>query len=266
MDGQHPTLTSIATSYTINIMERKGHGYPPRVRHQVMALRRQGLMYAEICDRVGQIPKSTLAAWCRGIRLESNQQARIRDHILASAARGRPLAREAWVRKLEQWRRTIEDRVKPFGALPYVNPPIGKLVCGIMYLCEGGKYPSSRHLNFGNSDPGIIRAFLTLLRQHYAIQEQKLRARVMHRWDQDGEALNRYWSEVTGILLSQFYRSYADGRTKGKPTRQRYYNGVCCIVYGDTTLQYELQAIGETVLRSVPRAPASSNHGGADGS
>ena len=126
-----------------------------------------------------------------------------------------------------------------------------------MYLCEGGKYPSSRHLTFGNTDPAMIKTFLTLLRQHYEIAESKFRVRVMHRWDQDGAALRRYWSRVTGIPLRQFYRSYADRRTKGTPTRKYTYKGVCSVQYGDTTTQYELQAIGEAVLKMKP--------GGAEG-
>ena len=219
---------------------------------QARNLRQQGWTYTEICDRLGPIPKGTLAYWFKGIRLSAPQRARIREKIVASAAMGRPLAREVWAKKIARWREKIEARVHPFGRLPYTNQVIGKLVCGIMYLCEGGKYPASRQLLFGNTDPGMIQAFLTLLRQYYSLQEHKLRIRVMHRWDQDGKALNRYWSGVTRIPLSQFYHSYADQRTKGRPTRKPAYKGVCCVQYGDTDLQYELQAIGEAVLKSGP--------------
>ena len=230
-------------------MSRHVREYPSITRTHARSLRQQGYTYTEICSQLGLIPQGTLAGWFKDIQLDSQQQRRIHDKIIASAARGRPLARAAWAKKMQAWREMIEARAKPFGLLPYSHPIFGKLVCGVMYLCEGGKYPTSNHLIFGNTDPGMVKTFLTLLRQHYPIDERKLRARVMHRWDQDGTALIRHWSRVTQIPLSQFYRSYADARTKGTPTHKNNYRGVCCIQYGSTEIQYELQAIGEAIMR-----------------
>ena len=80
----------------------------------------------------------------------------------------------------------------------------------------------------------------------------------MHRWDQDSDELIRFRSVATSIPAQQFYRSAADRRTKGAPTDKADYHGVCAIHYGDTAIQYELQAIGEMVFRG-------ENNGGADG-
>ena len=52
------------------------------------------------------------------------------------------------------------------------------------------------------------------------------------------------------VIGQQFYRSYADQRTKTMTTRQRNYKGVCAVQYGSTEIQYELQAIGEAVLKT----------------
>ena len=227
---------------------RNGRADPRRVRAQY--LRRQGYTYTEICDRLGRIPQGTLSYWFKDIQLDRKQRARIQAKIIASAARGRPLAREAWVKKLAKWRREIETRARSFGSLPYHNPLIGKLVCGMMYLCEGSKYPSSQNVMFGNTDPTMIRTFLTLLRSYYPIDGHRLRVRVMHRWDQDGVALKKYWSHVTNIPIRQFYPSYADKRTKGIPTQKRNYKGVCGVQYGSTDIQYELLAIGGAVLKA----------------
>ena len=239
-------------------MTRRTHVYSPSTRTRAKTLRRQGYTYTEICNRLGRVPKGTLSSWLNGIALNGPQRARIDAKILASASQGRALARVAWDAKLKRWRRNIERRAKPLGPLPYGNPAIGKIVLGIMYVCEGGKYPSTRHLVFGNTNPSILKAFLALLRSNYTLDERKWRVRVMHRWDQDGNALIRYWSRVTRIPAQQFYRSYADKRTSGSPTRRQSYHGVCCVQYGDTSLQYELQAIGEAVLRG-------RKNGGADG-
>lgn len=227
---------------------RNGRADPKRARAQY--LRRQGYTYTEICDRLGRIPQGTLSYWLKDIHLNRTQRARIQAKIIASAARGRPLARKAWIKKMAKWRQHIEARAKPLELLPYENSAIGKIVCGIMYLCEGGKYPASQHVTFGNTDQTTIRGFLVLLRRYYPIDERRLRVRVTHRWDQDGMALKRYWARVTKIPVRQFYPSYADKRTKGIATQKHNYRGVCCIHYGSTDIQYELQATGEAIMKA----------------
>ena len=242
--------------------------YTSAIRGQARTLRQQGYTYTEICAELGRaIPQATLAYWFKDIHLTPQQDARIRAKIAASAAQGRLLACKAWANKIARWREQIEARVQPFGRLASIDPVIAKLVCGIMYSCEGGKYPSSRQVMFGNTEPRMVRAFVTLLRRCYHIDERKWRVRVMHRWDQDGLALAHYWSTITQIPLAQFYRSYADKRTKGTPTRKRDYKGVCGIQYGNTEIQYELQAIGEAVLNGIASLPndGGRKNGGAEG-
>ncbi len=196
---------------------------PTTVRDRAQALRSQGYTHTEICKLLGPIPKGTVSYWLRNITLTPEQQKRVHEKIVASAAQGRPLATAAWERTIREWQQTIEVRVKKLGALPYLHAEIGKLVLGIMYLCEGAKYPSSRQLLFGNSDPEIIGTFLSLLRRYYAIAESKLHGRVMRRWDQDGVALIRFWSRITGIAPAQLYHSYPDKRTKNLRTLKLHY-------------------------------------------
>ena len=124
---------------------------------------------------------------------------------------------------------------------------LAKLICGILYLCEGAKYPSSKQMIFGSTDPRLIKTFLCLLRNNFAIDEKKIRCRIMHRHDQGGKRLNRYWSHVTQIPLRQFYKDYADKRTKGFATKKQDYRGICAVQYNSVDLQYELQCIGESI-------------------
>jgi len=208
----------------------RGIRYPEQTRAKAVALRTSGWSLAEIAALL-EIPKNTLSGWLRQVQLTDAQRQRIKAKELASAARGRSLAVIAWRKKIEAWKAEIRQRVEPLGSLPFGDPNIGRLTCGLLYICEGSKYPTSRFLSFGNTDSRMIRLFLLLLRQHFPVDETKFRVRVMHRWDQDGEQLKCFWSEVTGIPLRQFYPAYVDQRTKGKPTQRTDYRGVCCVSY-----------------------------------
>lgn len=228
----------------------RGHRYPVAIRLQAIALRREGRSLLEISQALG-IPKNTLSMWVRAVPLSEAQKAQLQEKWRIAAARGRPLAVEAWRKKVAVWKSGIEQDVSHLGMLPFTDAAIGKLACGLLYVCEGGRYPASRQLSFANSDPRMIVMFLRLLRDHFSINEHKLRVRVTHRWDQDGGALKQFWSHVTGIPVTQFFPAYADARTKGQKTQRPDYRGVCVIGYCSTTLQYQLQAIGESVMHAA---------------
>lgn len=223
--------------------------YSIQIKQKVRHLRSQGWSLGEISPKM-KIPKNTISGWVKDIQLTRKQKKRIKEKIITSCAIGRLLAAKLMRQKMEKWKEGIREKVKYFKKLPLQNPEIGKLICGVLYLCEGAKYPSTRGLIFGNSDPEIIRCFLNLLRESFDIEEHKLRCRVMYRWDQDIKQLNRYWSKITKIPLKQFLKTTPDKRTKGIPTRKISYKGVCSIQYSSTYLQFQLQAIGEIIIKN----------------
>lgn len=224
--------------------------YSPKTKQKARNLRTKGWSLGEISRKI-KIPKNTLSGWVRDIRLTEKQEERIRQKIIDSSAIGRSLAVKVNREKIEKWKSGIMEKVKHYGQLMLKDPKIGKLICGLLYLCEGAKYPSTRCLIFGNTDPVMIRYFLNLLRTSFDINEEKLRCRVMYRWDQDVEELNKYWSKVTGVPLHHFFRTTPDKRTKGKPTLKSDYRGVCSIQYPSTALQFELQSIGEAIINGA---------------
>lgn len=223
--------------------------YPKEVKAEARNLRNRGWSLGEISARL-KMPKNTISGWVKDIELTKRQKQRIKEKIIASGVIGRPLAVKANLEKIEKWKEGIKEKVRRFGEYCSNNPKVGKLICGLLYLCEGAKYPATRGLIFINSDPMVIYYFLNLLRRFFNIKEDKLRCRVMHRWDQDSKRLKRYWSKLTGIPLKHFFNNKPDIRTKGKPTMKVNYKGVCAIQYSDTSLQFTLQSIGEVIIKN----------------
>jgi hypothetical protein len=126
-----------------------------------------------------------------------------------------------------------------------------KLLLSMLYLGEGSKWKSHHGLVLGSSDPDIIRLYICLLDRCYGISVEKLRCRVSYRADQDIHALQRYWSQVTCIPLSGFYKTIPDPRTIGKPTKNIDYKGVAVISCAGTHIQLELEMIPKTILKGL---------------
>ncbi len=193
------------------------------------------------------LSKNTIYHWVGDISLTRCQKFRILKKEIRCGRAGLLKAHKIKQVKILKWRRELLSRAKRYGRLADKKGAFAKLLCGTLYLCEGAKYPSSRQMIFGNSDPRLIKTFLCLLRNNFSIDEKKMKCRIMHRHDQDGKGLNRFWSRVTQIPLRQFYKDYADKRTKGFTTKKRDYKGVCAVQYNSVNLQYELQCIGESI-------------------
>lgn len=229
--------------------------YEEDVIAQARQLRRNGWSINEISIKTA-IPKTTIQGWIKGIVLTECQKKRIKLKELTGFSLARKIAAESNKNKLQKRLSAIKSKASYYRDLPFKQGDIGKIVCSIMYLCEGGKYPATRCVMFGNSDPGIIKLFIRLLRDNFIINESKFRCRIMQRADQSSEQLLHFWSKVTGVHQESFYKNYIDKRTKDKKTRKEKYKGVCVVYYFDTAIQNELQFIAEEIIEV----------GGADGS
>jgi hypothetical protein len=119
---------------------------------------------------------------------------------------------------------------------------IAKIALAMLYLGEGSKCTKGS-LMFGNSNPGIIRLFLNLLRSCYNIDEKKFRCTLQCRADQNIKKLEKFWSQTTGVPPNQFYQARIDKRTIGKPSKKPDYKGVCRIDYFSADIFNELLQI-----------------------
>ena len=219
-----------------------------KIKEKAIKLRKQGKTYSEIQKSLRiVIPKSTLSGWCSKVELPKEYQDKIREINLNNARKGREVALIVNRRKREEYLKSVADRNKHL-AKALKNKDIAKIALAMLYLGEGGKNQRGSLL-FGNSDPFIISLFLYLLRYCYNIDESKFRCTLMCRADQNTKKLEKFWSNITKIPLSQFYKPQKDARTIGKPTKRKDYKGVCKIDYFSSDLYTELMMIPKIVYR-----------------
>jgi len=220
------------------------------LKYKVKQLRIKGNTYSEIKEILGvKIPKSTLSYWCNGLALPFSYKEKIRR---INKAHLNKIRRKALSVNKEARRKYLDGLLsKNLNLLKNLDLSVQKLLLSILYLAEGAKHKSTKFLSLGNSDPKIIKFYLTLLKNCFPIDEKKFRGRVQCRFDQDKSELGKFWRNVTGFKREQFYPTYVDMRTKGKKTLKENYKGICTIHYFSTEIQLELELLADRIMETI---------------
>lgn len=214
-------------------------------------LRSKGKTYSEIMEVIGiNIPKSTMAEWCRGVEVPDSYWKRLDEINKYNYLKARKTAwevskqrRERLITKLHKNSCNLIDRIK--------DRDILKLMLSALYLGEGSKWKSHHGLMLGSSEPDIVNLYIRLLERCYGIKIETLKCRISYRADQNLRSLEKYWSKVTQIPLTNFYKSKPDPRTVGKKTKNKEYKGVCVVTCAGTHIQLELEAIPKIILKGL---------------
>ena len=215
--------------------------------YKVKSLRAKGMTYSQIKSHLNiALPKSTLSYWCRGITKTAQYYENLANIIGVNLKKSRELAVKAKNKKQQEYYRSIYNINKNISDL-LDDKKVAKLILSVLYLAEGTKKQRAS-LTFGNSDSGVIRLFLDLLRKSYPIDESKFRCTIQCRADQNIKKLEKFWSVQTHIPLSRFYNARIDRRTIGKTSRNRNYLGVCRLDYFSAHIFHELEIINKILL------------------
>lgn len=186
-------------------------GYRGKVAEQERGreLRAQAWTLSEIAAELG-VARSSVSIWVRDVPFDDDiRAARARaNHRNGNfgARRGRPnkLARA----KCEEVDHLLAEGRERIGRLSERE----FLVVGVaLYAGEGDKRDGS--VGFANSDARMVAFFCAWLRRFFAIEESRLRIRLYLHQGLDLEAAEAFWSQLTGIPLTQFgqpYRAVAD--------------------------------------------------------
>ena len=215
-------------------------------------LRTQGKTYSDIQRILKQgFHKSTLSYWFKDLDLTTEQKALLKTNVDKKLI----IAQKKW-QKLSKERRVIyfnKLKNKNLFLLPKIDNHIQKLILSVLYLGEGSKSKSTQNLSLGSSSPKIIKLYLSLLKSCFQTDISKFRIRIQCRDDQDITKLENFWHEVTQISKNQFYPTYIDKRSIGKPTLHKDYMGVCAVMYFDRSIQFELELLSDSMIEYITK-------------
>jgi len=187
----------------------------------------EGSSYSEIARKL-RVHNSLIAIWCHGL----------------AGTRWKTL-----IQRNETKRKLILDSEKQILDKIRFDKENARLFSGILFGCEGSKYPASKGVMLANSDPGLILAFANLMRIAFDLDESKWRVHLQIHSDQNHAKLVKYWSSLLRIPARLFFKPTITS-PKGKKHRNVYY-GTCTLKYYDYKIQLKLIGIFEEFMRKL---------------
>ena len=221
----------------------------PLLRLKAIELRGRGESVNEIARFLG-VSKGTVSLWVRDVILTVNQLEKLRNRSIVGSERGRLKgAITQKNRRLSKIRKYKRKGVKHFKDLTQE----GFFAAGLaLYWAEGSK--KTPGVVVCNSDYRIINFLIRWLEMFFGVNKKDFAVNVgINEIHQDREdTVKKYWSEKTGIPLSQFRKtSYKKVRNIKVYSNHNYHFGTFNLkVLKSTDLYYKILGLIEGLAQA----------------
>lgn len=219
-------------------------------KEKAVELRKAGISIKKI-EKELNIPRSTLSGWFKHVELSESQKKKLQQDWMNSLLAARKKA-ALWhkAQKEKRLAQAKKDSLKTLAKVDSTDPVVLELALALLYLGEGSKKKIGTSL--GNSDPMILKFFISVLRTVYRVDISRIRCELHLRADQDIDTLKQYWSHELGLPLENFTYASLDKRTRGSKTYSTY-KGVCDVRCGSPAIQRRLIFLSTFFCKKVIR-------------
>lgn len=177
------------------------------LRQRARDLRLQAYSVPEIADELG-VSRSTAYLWVRDIPQSQIEQWEARRERATAHAKMMAEARWAEYRE-ERDARHASITEGTAASVPSLTDQEILRLGALIYWCEGAKskpWRSQARVVFVNSDPDLIKLFLTFLRVA-GVARQRVQFRVAIHESADADAAVAWWARVVGADPAEFLRT-----------------------------------------------------------
>jgi hypothetical protein len=208
-----------------------GYGGKYVERARARELRAEAWTLMEIATELG-VAKGTVSVWVREV--EFTPKPRNRGH---PAGPHHPMR----LRKEAEITRCRAEADAWLGEMTHRELT---MYCLGLYQGEGAKTPGG--LSMANTNPVVLRTFVTWLRRAFDLDETRLRVRLYLHDGIDLQAATAHWSRVLDVPSEQFQKPY---RAVADPTRRssKHENGCATLIYSCSTIHRRVLAMIEAI-------------------
>jgi len=192
------------------------------LKKKARMLRSEGKSYNEILREI-PVSKSTINAWVKDIELTATQKKRL--YVTIKQKNADRLGKLKKLKKNQDKQETLLLSEKEY------DQKHNEILfnCGIMlYWAEGDKSTDNEMVKFSNSDPDMIKFMMRWFREICLVPEEKIRIALHIHELHNKKYLERTWSQITKIPLTQFNKTQIKKSTL-KFKKKPLYQGTCSI-------------------------------------
>jgi transcriptional regulator with XRE-family HTH domain len=212
------------------------------LKSKATRLRRKGLSYNEIRKKIG-VSKSTLSLWLKSVQLTEIQRNRLYTKQVEILNRGPRSQKERREREVNEIiRRAIAEIKRPLSFETH------RLMGAALYWAEGSK---GKRFSITNSDPYLILFMVDWIEKIFEISPRTLKARLNIYPQQNDNEIKRFWSQLIGIPLENFGKSYVKPPNKNYKKNNLYYGTIKVDIPKSTDLLYRVFAWTKAVLKNI---------------
>jgi len=209
---------------------------------KAIKLRKKGLSYNEIKKSV-KVAKSTLSLWLKNISLSPKHRKRLYTKQISILSMGSQSQKERRQREVNKIIENAEKEIRfPLTQETY------RLFGAALYWAEGDK---TRNFSITNSDPCLISFMVGWFKKILNIPPKNLKAWLNIYPQQNELKIKKFWSQLTGIPLKSFGKSFVKPLSKNYKKNNLYYGTIKIHVLKGTDARYRVYGWTKAVLKEI---------------
>ncbi len=211
-----------------------------KIKLKAIKLRKQGLSYGDIKKQIN-VSKSTLSCWLKDIALSKEQKKRLYTNSIAILAKGSQCQKERRKREIEKILQEAQKEIPlpiPFETFRFFG--------AALYWAEGSK---GKSFEITNSDPILIVFIIKWFKDVFNVSSDRLDARLNIYPQQNDLEIKKFWSDLTGIPLDNFGKSFVKPLNKNYKKNNLYYGTIKIRVKKGLDMKYQLYGWIKVMLK-----------------
>lgn len=210
-------------------------------RDRAREMRKKGKSYGEISKELS-VAKSTLSYWLKDILLSREQRSRFYTERIRKLAEGPCGSRARRQKEVDHITATARSEVS--GRL---TREAYRFFGAGLYWAEGSKGSS---LQVTNSDPALIYFMVHWFGEMFDVDPKTFFAKLNIYPQQDENELKRFWSELCGIPLARFGKTYVKPVSKNVKRNNLYYGTIQITVPKGSNMKWHIHGWVQGALMS----------------
>ena len=214
------------------------------LKAKAIELRKGGASYGEIKKRLN-VSKSTLSYWLRDVMLTEEQRKRFYTARVLSLNRGAQSQKERRLREISEIVKNAEREISGTISLESY-----RLFGAALYWAEGSK---KSELRITNSDPYLILFMVKWFEKILNVPPSTLKMYLNIYPQQNESDIKKFWSQLTGVPLKNFGKSFVKPLNKNYKKNTLYYGTIQVRVPKGTDMRHRIFGWTKAVLHDISK-------------